>query len=102
MQNQGSQQGQQSQQQYQQTSQRQYWQNRSVVTIEAIAPSPDTFVQLAQQLQSQPGLKEVSLRREGPTPRIRISATPEALQTIQQVVQQIVQSVQESVQSSSF
>jgi hypothetical protein len=63
--------------QMQQDQQRRQWEQRTktIVTIEAVAPTAESFTQLAQQFQQTPGLKEVSLRRESDgRPRIRIQA----------------------------
>ena len=85
-------------QDFQRQQQQQQWQqrNQTAVSIDVVAPDPSTFAQLAQQLPSKPGLKELSFRREGSTPRIRIQATQEALPHIQQTLSQVVQSVQQA------
>jgi hypothetical protein len=85
--------------QMQQDQQRRQWEQRTktIVTIEAVAPTAESFTQLAQQFQQTPGLKEVSLRRESDgRPRIRIQATQESLSSIQQVLSQVVQTVQQA------
>jgi len=86
-----------------QQQEQQKWEsrNKTVVSFEAVAPSPEAFTQLAQQIQNTPGLKEVSLRRDGRTPRIRIQATQEALPHITQTLNQVVQTVQQAYASSS-
>lgn len=74
---------------------------RTAITIEAVVPSPETFQELAQQIQSTPGLKEMSYRREGGTPRVRIQATHEALPQIQQVLEKVGQTVLAAYSGSS-
>lgn len=76
---------------------------KTAVSIDAVIPSPESFSQLAQQLQSStPGLKEVSFRRDGNTPRIRIQATHEALPRIQQVLNEVGRTVQQAYGGSAF
>lgn len=75
---------------------------KTAISIEATVPSPEAFQQLAQQLsQSTPGLKEVSYRREGGTPKVRIQATHEALPQIEQVLQQVARTVTQAYSGSS-
>lgn len=90
------------QEQQQQNQQQQRWNyNKTIVTVEAVAPSQEAFTHLTQQLMNTPGLKEVSLRREGRNPKIRIQATRESLPNIQNILNQVVQTVQQSYSSSS-
>lgn len=83
----------------QQRQQQQSYRNRqrTVLSIEAALPSPEAMEQLQRQLHpTQPGLKEISFRREGRSSKVRISATAEALPQIQSVLQNVVQTVQQA------
>lgn len=76
--------------------------NQTVFTVEVATPQPETMLQIAQQLQSRQGIKEVSLRRDSRTPHVRIQATPEGLADLQRVVPQLIQSLQQSYGTQSY
>lgn len=74
---------------------------QEVAKFETVIPSRESFAQLAQQLQSQPGIREVTLLPEGRTPRVRVRATAEAIPHLQNVWSQLQQQVQAYAQSGS-
>lgn len=94
------QQSQQSQGQGQQTQQGrqnpEWARHKTVFSFMADTPNPEAFTQIAQRLQTEPGIRELTLLRDGPTPRVRVKVTPESLQTIQSVLSQVLQNVQQA------
>ena len=90
----------QQQQQWQQQQQQQGRpRDRTILTLDAEMPQPDVFPQLASQLQREPGVKEVALRRDGSrSSHIRVQATEESLPNIYQTFNTLVNAITQQYQ----
>lgn len=89
----------QQQRQWQQQHQQQA-RNKTVFSFMADTPDPSQFSQITQRLQNEPGVREISLLREGTTPRIRVKVSPESISTVQQVLTQVLQNLQQTYAGS--
>jgi len=89
------------QRQWQQHQQQQRARNKTVFSFMADTPDPQQFSQITERLQNEPGVREISLLREGTTPRIRVKVSPESISTVQQVLTQVLQTLQQTYAGSS-
>lgn len=99
MQGQQTQQGQGQQQGQWQQQQKQHARNKTVFSFTADIP-PGQFAPLAQRLEMEPGFPEITLLRDGTTPRIRVKVAPESIATVQQVLTQVLQNLQQTYAGS--